>query len=270
MVQIPSHLPASANRPPRPGSTCDRASQSGSDKTYCAPPGQRIGMTPAQGRLPEICQSLTDRSRQNTLSADGLGGSEAFQAESVVRSSFGSGSPRGPDRGRPAWRWRSSSSSPPSNGGVPSTHPTSSALVRGGAWFQKGLLVERPDESGGRSASRMTRQFTGLEYCSRKRPEGAPSIPRLIRPWLTCNSCGAARIVRLGALSHPPIREPASLATSRPTGGGCRRLLQQATGDAHVLGGADPCSQAGWDRRDRIGGGGQLTVGVGADPEVDP
>ena len=41
-------------------------------------------------------------------------------------SAFGSGSPRGPDRGRPAWRWRSSSSSPPSNGGVPSTHPTSS------------------------------------------------------------------------------------------------------------------------------------------------
>jgi hypothetical protein len=33
---------------------------------------------------------------------------------------------KGPDRGRPAWRWRSSSSSPPSNGGVPSTHPTSS------------------------------------------------------------------------------------------------------------------------------------------------
>jgi hypothetical protein len=42
------------------------------------------------------------------------------------RPPFGSGSPRGPDRGRPAWRWRSSSSSPPSNGGVPSTHPTSS------------------------------------------------------------------------------------------------------------------------------------------------
>ena len=39
---------------------------------------------------------------------------------------FGSRFPRGPDRGRPAWRWRSSSSSPPSNGGVPSTHPTSS------------------------------------------------------------------------------------------------------------------------------------------------
>ena len=33
---------------------------------------------------------------------------------------------KGPDRGRPAWRWRSSSSSPPSNGGVPSTRPTSS------------------------------------------------------------------------------------------------------------------------------------------------
>jgi putative transposase len=63
-------------------------------------------------------------------------------------SAFGSGSPRGPDRGRLAWRWRSSSSSPPSNGGVPSTHPTSS-LVRAGARFEKGLLVERPDESGG-------------------------------------------------------------------------------------------------------------------------
>ena len=33
---------------------------------------------------------------------------------------------KGPDRGRPAWQWRSSSSSPPSNGGVPSTRPTSS------------------------------------------------------------------------------------------------------------------------------------------------
>jgi hypothetical protein len=56
---------------------------------------------------------------------------------------------RGPDRGRPAWRWRSSSSSPPSNGGVPSTHPTSSLSSGGGARFEKGLLVERPDESGG-------------------------------------------------------------------------------------------------------------------------
>src|SRR4029450_13771969 len=34
--------------------------------------------------------------------------------------------PTGPGRGGPAWRWRSGSSSPPSNGGVPSTLPTSS------------------------------------------------------------------------------------------------------------------------------------------------
>jgi hypothetical protein len=31
---------------------------------------QRIGSTPAQGRLPEICQSLTDRVGQDTVSAD--------------------------------------------------------------------------------------------------------------------------------------------------------------------------------------------------------
>jgi hypothetical protein len=55
---------------------------------------------------------------------------------------------KGPDRGRPAWRWRSSSSSPPSNGGVPSTHPTSS-LSSGRSPVREGLLVERPDESGG-------------------------------------------------------------------------------------------------------------------------
>ena len=36
------------------------------------------------------------------------------------------------------------------------------ALVRAGATFEKGILVERPDESGGRSASRMTRRSTGL------------------------------------------------------------------------------------------------------------
>jgi hypothetical protein len=30
---------ALANRPPRPGPTCGRASQSGSNRTYCAPPG---------------------------------------------------------------------------------------------------------------------------------------------------------------------------------------------------------------------------------------
>jgi hypothetical protein len=33
---------------------------------------------------------------------------------------------KGPGSRRPAWRWRSSSSSPPSNDGVPSAHPTSS------------------------------------------------------------------------------------------------------------------------------------------------
>ena len=47
------------------------------------------------------------------------------------------------------------------------------ALVRGRARFEKGLLVERRDESGGRSASRMTRQSAGLDYCSCAR-EGAP------------------------------------------------------------------------------------------------
>ena len=31
---------------------------------------QRIGRTPAQGRLPEICQSLTDRVGHDTMSAD--------------------------------------------------------------------------------------------------------------------------------------------------------------------------------------------------------
>ena len=47
------------------------------------------------------------------------------------------------------------------------------ALVRAGARFEKGLLVERPDESGGRSPSRMTRHSAGLDYCSCAR-EGAP------------------------------------------------------------------------------------------------
>jgi putative transposase len=55
---------------------------------------------------------------------------------------------RGPDRGRPAWRWRSSSSSPPSYSGVPSTHPTSSLSSGPEPGSRRASLVERPDESG--------------------------------------------------------------------------------------------------------------------------
>jgi hypothetical protein len=34
---------------------------------------QRISRTPVQGRLPEICQSLTDRVGKDTMSADRFG-----------------------------------------------------------------------------------------------------------------------------------------------------------------------------------------------------
>jgi putative transposase len=64
---------------------------------------------------------------------------------------------KGPDRGRPAWRWRSSSSSPPSNGGVPSTRPPRRS--RPG----RSPVRERPPGRTSRrirrrSASRRTRQ----------------------------------------------------------------------------------------------------------------
>jgi hypothetical protein len=64
-------------------------------------------------------------------------------------SAFGSGSPRGPDRGTAGvamafkllesaqQRWRAVNA------------PHLVALVRAGARFENGLLVERPDESGG-------------------------------------------------------------------------------------------------------------------------
>jgi len=40
------------------------------------------------------------------------------------------------------------------------------ALVRAGAAFKNGKLIERPDGSEGRSASRVTRRSTGLDYSS--------------------------------------------------------------------------------------------------------
>ena len=56
-------------------------------------------------------------------------------------------SPADPAHGRPGWRWRSSSSRPPRTAGARSTRPHLVALVRAGATFDNGKLVERPDEN---------------------------------------------------------------------------------------------------------------------------
>jgi hypothetical protein len=52
------------------------------------------------------------------------------------------------------------------------------ALVRAGARFNKGKLVERPDTSGGEEQSRVTRQSTGLDNCTlaATRTIGGPGV----------------------------------------------------------------------------------------------
>ena len=50
------------------------------------------------------------------------------------------------------------------------------ALVRAGARFEKGKLVERPDESGG-DQSRVTRPSTGLDYSSHASCAGSSISP---------------------------------------------------------------------------------------------
>jgi hypothetical protein len=58
---------------------------------------------------------------------------------------------KGPARARPASRWRSSSSRPPKARWRAVNAPHLVALVRAGAVFEKGKLVERPDESAGQA-----------------------------------------------------------------------------------------------------------------------
>jgi hypothetical protein len=60
---------------------------------------QRISTSPAQGRLPEICQSLTDRVGKNTMSADRVRYFGTHGASVVVRT-FSTG-PQGRPCGRP-------------------------------------------------------------------------------------------------------------------------------------------------------------------------
>jgi putative transposase len=50
------------------------------------------------------------------------------------------------------------------------------ALVRAGATFINGTLVERPEESGRRPASRMKRRSTSLDYCSGRPSRGPEAV----------------------------------------------------------------------------------------------
>jgi putative transposase len=61
----------------------------------------------------------------------------------------GNGSPRDPAPAPPAWRSPSNSSNPPRPHWRAVNAPHLVALVRAGAKFENGALVERPDESGG-------------------------------------------------------------------------------------------------------------------------
>ena len=65
------------------------------------------------------------------------------------RAVAAAGHQRPPAPARPVSRWRSNSSSPPSAVARLVNAPHLVALVRAGAEFKDGKLVERPDESGG-------------------------------------------------------------------------------------------------------------------------
>ena len=79
-------------------------------------------------------------------------------------SGSGSEVTKGPARGPPAWRWRSSSSSPPRHRWRAVNAPHLVALVRAGATLREGHPRRTTRRIRRGSASRMTRQSTGLDY----------------------------------------------------------------------------------------------------------
>ena len=145
-------------------------------KTATTPCGQSTRSPPSSApsgpRRSPRSSTTSSRCSPSTTSRPSTGSTSRPRTRSSRRSrrcGCAPRSPRAPARERPGWRWRSSSSRPPSNRWRAVNGPHLVALVRAGARFEKGVIVERePAGSGSRRVINGATRSTGLDDSSNR------------------------------------------------------------------------------------------------------